>query len=414
LRAIARVNAAASYLCTAYQRHERTGELGCGLCMPGHKYVIGATRSGKTNFLLSEAEGPFAFIDKHGEAARQLADAMPCVYWRPADLSHPIGLNPLSNVKPDERWKVTADIVSVFSDIWKLGPETPRLLYLLRGALRLLLDTPGTTLLDIRRTVFDATYRAGLLRKCSDREVRQTWREFDGKDARQQATEVGSLLNKVAALADPLPLRYVLGQPNSTISLSKILERGTPLVLDLSDLGDEPAAILGAIVINGIKQGADTFTAPQPYRLFIDEFQNFGTSIISTILSESAKRGLYLTLAHQFISQLDEEIRDAVLGNCSTIVSFRVGAEDAPIIGNAIDWNPQNLQDLGLGQARMRTLVNGRPSSALLLETTKMELPTGHLAANIRNTRANFARMRKDVEHALRAPQRRASNRKRW
>ena len=108
-----------------------------------------------------------------------------------------------------------------------------------------------------------------------------------------------------------------------------------------------------AIIINAFKQAADKVgRADRPYRLYIDEFQSFGTSIISTVLSESAKRGLFLTLAHQFISQLDEEVRDTVLGNCATITSFRVGAEDAPIIGSAINWNPTNLQGLGLGEAR--------------------------------------------------------------
>ena len=369
-----------------------------------HTYILGSTRSGKSNYMLSEAEGAFAFLDKHGQAARQLADAMPCVLWRPADLSHPIGLNPLFNVKPDERWKVTADIVSVFSDIWKLGPETPRLLYYLRASIRVLLDTQGTTLLDIRRVLSAESYRAGLLRRCTDSETRQTWDEFSHKDARQQAQEIGSLQNKVAALADPLPLRYVLGQPTSTVDFKRILGNGTPLILDLSDLGDEPAAILGAVVINAFKQAAET--AQTPYRLFIDEFQNFGTSIISTILSESAKFGLSLTLAHQFISQLDDEIRDAVLGNCSTIVSFRVGANDAPIIGRAINWNPDDLLDLPLGRARIRTLIDGKPTGALLLETEKTHLPTGRLAANIAYTRANFSRTRKDVEYALNKPQR--------
>ena len=161
-----------------------------------------------------------------------------------------------------------------------------------------------------------------------DREARQTWTEFSQKKEQQQAQEIGSLQNKVAALADPLPLRYILGQPTSTINIPGVLSHGMPLVLDLSDMGDEPAALLGAIVINQFKQAAEI--VQKPYDLYIDEFQNFGTSIISTILSESGKFGLQLTLAHQFISQLDPEIRDAVLGNCSTIVSFRVGAEDAP------------------------------------------------------------------------------------
>lgn len=381
-----------------------------------HSYVIGATGSGKSNYLLSEMEGAFCFLDKHGTTARQIADAMPCVYWRPADLDYPIGFNPLARCDPDQRWKRTADLVSIFADIWKLGPETPRLLYYLRSSVRLLLDTPGTTIPDIRRVLSDEPFRARLVRKCSDRECQATWTEFSHKDAKQQATEIDSLQNKVAALADPLPLRYVLGQPTSSIDIAKILERGTPLVIDLSDLGDEPAALLGAIAINAFKQAAEASRTPADYRLFIDEFQNFGTSTIATILSEARKWRLSLTLAHQFISQLDEQIIDAVLGNCGTIISFRVGANDAPIIGKAIDWNPDNLMELGLGQARCRTLVNGKPTSAYLMQTEKVELPTGWLEKNIRNTRANYARARKDVEYALSGEKRRewARREKSW
>lgn len=360
-----------------------------------HTYIIGSTRSGKTNHMLSLVSGAFCFVDKHGEAARQIADAMECIYWRPADLPHIISLNPLQNVAPDDRWKRTAEMVSIFSDIWKLGPETPRLLYYLRASLRLLLDTPGTTLLDIRRVLADDNYRAQCLRRGIDKETQQTWSEFNTKKEQQQAQEISSLQNKVAALADPLPLRYILGQPTSTIDIPRVMKSGTPLVVDLSDLGDEPAAILGAIIINSIKQAAEQVRVP--YDLYIDEFQNFGTSIISTILSESGKFGLSLTLAHQFISQLEDEIRDAVLGNCSTVISFRIGAADAPIIAKALDWSEQDLQDLPRGGARCRTLLNGQPTSAFLMETEKTELPAGRLQTNIRTTRANFARARKMV-----------------
>ena len=118
----------------------------------------------------------FCYLDKHGNSAKRMADSspQPLIYWRPASLSHVIGLNPLHDVPPDERWKVTANVVSVFSDIWGLGEQTPRLIYFLRAAVRLLLDTHGTTLLDIRRVLSDATYRRSLLKKCKDAETRQT------------------------------------------------------------------------------------------------------------------------------------------------------------------------------------------------------------------------------------------------
>jgi hypothetical protein len=167
-----------------------------------HSYIIGATRSGKTNYILDTIEEPFCFIDKHGNAAHELADGFPCLYWRPADLSFPVGFNPLENVHPDLRWKVTAEIVSVFSDIWGLGEQTPRLLYYLRAAIRLLLDTSGTTLLDIRTLLSDGSYRSKLLRKGSDSQTLQTWLEFSTKQPRQQAEEIASLQNKVAALAE--------------------------------------------------------------------------------------------------------------------------------------------------------------------------------------------------------------------
>jgi hypothetical protein len=216
---------------------------------------------------------------------------------------------------------------------------------------------------------------ARLLPRSTDTQTRQTWTEFSHKSPKDQAIEVASLQNKAAAVADPLPLRLVLAQSNSTIDFRKLIETGTNLCLDLSDLGDEPAHLLGALVLNAFRQTAETFTAPKPYTLVIDEFQNFGTHAVSTILSESGKRGLSLTLAHQFLSQLDEEVRDAVLGNCSTIVSFRVGAEDAAIIGRAIDVAPQALMDLGRGKAYRRTLLNDAPSEAQYLETREAELP---------------------------------------
>jgi TraM recognition site of TraD and TraG len=188
----------------------------------------------------------------------------------------------------------------------------------------------------------------------------------------------------------------------------KIIRNGAPLVLDLSDLGDEPAALLGAIVINQVKQAAETVR--EPYDLYIDEFQNFGTSIISTILSESGKFGLNLTLAHQFISQLEPEIRDAVLGNCNTIVSFRVGAEDAPIIAKALGCEPQGLKDLPRGRALYRTLFDGHPTEPRSMKTEKVELPTGRLATNIRTTNANCARPRRLVDQLMRAKPRKPSS----
>jgi hypothetical protein len=159
----------------------------------------------------------------------------------------------------------------------------------------------------------------------------------------------------------------------------------------------------------GSELTGDTTRNKNPYRLVIDECQNFGTHVLDTILSESGKRELWVTLAHQFVSQLDERLWYSILANCSTLVSFRLGANDAPLVAKALDWSAQDLQNQSRGIARFVTLVNGKPSQATLLKTDKANLATGQLEKNIRNTRANFSRPRALVENPrpIRKPTRR-------
>lgn len=384
-----------------------------------HAYALGGTGSGKTTWLeslmsadLGEQRG-FCYIDKHGDSAKRIADSspLPIIYWRPATLSHVIGLNPLHNVPPDERWKVTANVVGVFSDIWGLGEQTPRLIYFLRAAVRLLLDTHGTTLLDIRRVLSDAPFRHKLLKACKDAETRQTWREFEAKDPRQQAQEIGSLQNKVAALADALPLRLVLGQKTSTIDIRRIIDRGTVLVCDLSGLGDEPARLLGALLVSSFAQAAEARAEiaeadRRDYTLYIDEFQNFASLAFAKVLSEARKWHLSIVLCHQFVGQVAERgLHEAVLGNCGTLVSFRVGAEDAPLMARALDAPASELATLSRGHAFVRTLRDGQPTVARPMAIERAALGTGRLASAIANTRANFSRSRELAEKRDRPPQ---------
>ena len=348
----------------------------------------------------------FCYLDKHGDSAKRIADGspQPIIYWRPATLSHVIGLNPLQNVAPDDRWKVTANIVSVFSDIWSLGEQTPRLTYYLRAAVRLLLETHGTTLLDIRRVLSDPAFRRRLLKACRDSETRQTWHEFEAKDARQQAQEIGSLQNKVAALADALPLRLILGQKTSTISIRKIIDRGTIMACDLSGLGDEPARLLGALLISSFAQAAESRSEiaeaeRRDYTLYVDEFQNFASLAFAKILSEARKWHISIVLCHQFVGQISEKgLHEAVLGNCGTLVSFRVGAEDAPRLARALDAPESALAELPRGNAYVRTLRDGQPMFAVPMSVEMATLRTGRLEAMTAYTNANFARPRKLAE----------------
>lgn len=363
-----------------------------------HTYSLGSSGSGKSTLIKETLpEKGFCVLDPHGDLAKEIADSRKAIYWRPADLSYPVGLNPLQAVPPDERWRVTADIVSIFGDIWNFK-DAPRMSYYLRASIRLLLDTPHTTLLDIRRVLSDNDYRHSILTKCLDTETRQTWAEFNAKSLKDQTIEVGSLQNKVAALADPLPLRYILGQP-TTIDINRVLADGLNLVVDLSGLEGEPGQLLGAIIINTIKNAARQVR--QPYSLIIDEFHSFGTHTIASILAEARKWKLSLTVAHQFLEQINPEIRAAILGNCSTLNCFSVGPEDAQIMARAMDCNAKNLQDLSTGQYRQVTKRDGRRTDAFLSETQVLTLPTGYLAGNIKHTRSKLARPRAEVEKLL-------------
>lgn len=364
-----------------------------------HTYALGQSGSGKSTLLKSLLpERTFCIIDPHGSLAREIADSRTCLFLRPADLL-PIGLNPFTSKAP--KWKITADTVAILSDIWNFK-DAPRMSYYLRASVRLLLDTPGTTLLDIRRVLSDDTYRNSLLEKCTDTETRQTWEEFTQKAKKDQAVEVASLQNKIAALASYDPVRLMLTAPPS-LNFDRILAAGQTIVVDLSDMGAEPAALIGALIVNSIKQAAEAGHVRDHYSLIIDEFQTFGTSVIATILSEARKWHLELVIAHQFLKQIDEEIRDAILGNCSTLYCFAVGPDDAAIMAEKLDWSARDLQDQAVGTYRYVTNHKNARTSAMLGKTKPQALPSGYLAGNIENMRRRYCKSRKEEPQRRRA-----------
>ncbi len=203
---------------------------------------------------------------------------------------------------------------------------------------------------------------------------------------------------------------------HSTLNIRKIMDEGQVLILDLSGMGDEPARLLVALVVSAFAQAAESRSGQREeerhdYTLYVDEFQNFATLAFARILSEARKWRLSLCLAHQFVSQLSDELQDAVLGNCGTVVSFRIGATDAPIIARAIDAPEQDLKDLGRGEAWVRVLCEGRPKEARRMTTRKVSPRSGHLKSAIRNTQHNYARPRRLVEEMLRGARTRTRER---
>lgn len=386
-----------------------------------HVYLAGKTGTGKSTLLLNlmlqdlAAGRGFALIDPHGDLAQTIADAMPseriadAIYIDPTDPTHAVGFNPLQRVPESARPLAAEHFVStvkaIYPESW--GPNLDDILY---NAVRLLLDAPGSTLLGIRHLLIDRRYREKLLRYCADREIRAFWESYwEGKAPKQQAEEMRSTLNKVGRFnADPV-LRAMLGQSKSTIDIPAIMDRGKVLIVNLAKgkLGDKPAQLIGASLVSAFAQAAETRTTiPESERrdftLYVDEFQNYASLSFGTILSEARKWRLNLVLANQFLAQLPQALRDAVLGNIGTLIVFRVGASDAAILAAELDVHMSSaLTDKPNFEAWVKLLRAGVPTEPIPIRTLPAEPTGGSFRAVIARTRARYARPREKVERAI-------------
>jgi ABC-type oligopeptide transport system ATPase subunit len=385
-----------------------------------HIDIVGQSGTGKSTLLfnlmladLASGRG-FVLIDPHGDLSQQIADAVPShrtndvVYFDPLDRSHAIGFNPLSS--STEPALLAAHIVASFKHIWR-DSWGPRLEYILTNSLRLLLATPGATLIGLPRLLVDDAFRNALLDKCSDPVVSFFWRsEFAGYSDRLRAEAIAPIQNKIGQLAGNPTIRSILGQP-STIDIPGIINSDKILIANLSKrMGEEPSHLLGALLVNAIAQAAQDRAVlaevdRKDFTLYVDEFQNFATDSFASILSEMRKWRLNLVVANQFLGQLPDLLRQSVFGNVATLVVFRAGADDADLLAAQLGHpNPRVLTETSNHAAWVKTLRHGSPTNAEYLST----LPparhrTGRLPAILARTRARHARPRPMVERRIAA-----------
>jgi energy-coupling factor transporter ATP-binding protein EcfA2 len=304
-----------------------------------HLYVVGKTGTGKTTLLkalflrLVEEERGVAIVDPHGDLAEELLDLLPphlasrVVYFNPADLSFPFAWNIMANVTEDDRPRVASGIVSAFKNVWG-DSWGPRLEYILYNSIRALLDAEGTSILGLPKMLTDEAYR------------RWVWQdEFENYDKRFRQEAIAPIQNKVGALTTNPALRNILGQSKRKLDIPFVMERGRVLIANLSKgaLGDEPSNLIGSLLVSeferaAMARGSQLEVERQDFTLIIDEFQNFTTNAFASILSEARKYRLSLVLSHQFTSQLEPGIRDAVFGNIGTTIAFQLGATDADLM----------------------------------------------------------------------------------
>ncbi len=355
-----------------------------------HLYAIGKTGTGKSTLLAAmirqdiEAGHGLAFLDPHGDLVEKIRSRIPAS--RQADLidfdapnrSRPLGFNPLEWVPPANRPLAAAGLVEVFKKIWA-DSWGPRLEHILRNAVHTLLDQPEATLADILRLLDDPEYRSRAVARVHSPQVRAFWlREYANYPVRFQAEAIAPIQNKVGAfLADPV-LHGILTQAKSGFDLRRVMDGGKILLVNLAKgrIGEDSAALLGALLVARMGQTAMS-RADQPeedrrdFHLYLDEFPTFTTDSLATMLSELRKYRVGLILAHQYLTQLDLHVRDAILGNVGTIIAFRLGLSDAEVLAKefAPVFSVSDLIALPNHHIYLKLMIDGRVSRPFSAET---------------------------------------------
>jgi hypothetical protein len=386
-----------------------------------HLYVVGKTGLGKStllrNLILQDiyAGRGVGLLDPHGDLAREVLDAVPkartgeVLYFNPGDLARPVGLNLLPTVPQDQAHLVVSGVLSAFRGIWG-SSWGPRLEYILGHALAALLDHGGLTILALPRLLSDDRFRERVSGRVRDPVVRAFWREeYAGYERRFRLEAIAPLQNKIGRLLGNAPMRNVFGQAKSRFDAGFLMDRGRIMIADLSKgvIGEDYSRLLGALLLSqfqwaAMQRSGDPDAPRTPFYLYIDEFHSFATDALASILAEARKYGLALVLAHQYLDQLTDEIRQSVFGNAGNLIAFRVGQADARLLEDELggDVKMGNLVSLGkyefyarlLDQGRMREPFRGRTLPPI------QGTASGRRAAVIRRSRERYGRRREEVE----------------
>jgi len=389
-----------------------------------HVYILGQTGTGKSGLLelltLSDIyyDQGFAVIDPHGDYATSILRYIPerrikdVVYFNPADTEFPIGFNPLEITDSASKGQVSSELVGVLKrmfDSWG-----PRLEYILRFTILALLDYPNATMLDITRMLTEKRFRDDVISYIDDPVVRNFWvTEFASWNEKFASEAVAPVLNKVGAFtANPI-IRNIIGQPHSTFNIRKVMDEGKIFVVNLSRglIGEDNAAVLGAMLVTKIQLAAMSradiprLEDRRPFYLYVDEFQNFATDSFATILSEARKYALNLTIANQYISQMEDTVRSAVFGNVGTMVTFRVSPDDSPFLIKYFEpqFEAGDLSNFHNRHFVTSMSINGEKAAAFSGLTLNIPAPQkNNIGEIITISRQHYASDKTRVELAIR------------
>lgn len=387
-------------------------------------YIVGKTGMGKTNLLetmviqdIRNGHG-VAYVDPHGDTAEKLLKAIPShrindvIYFNPSDQDYPIAFNVMYDVNPATRHLIASGLIGVFKKIWA-DSWGPRLEYILRNAILTLLEYPGSTLTGVQRILVDEDYRMDVLSKIKDPVIKAFWgKEFTGYSERLRSEAIAPIQNKVGQFLSSSLMRNIIGQQKSSFDVRDVMDNQKILIMNLAKgkIGEDNSALIGSMMITKIQLATMArVDTPEEKRedfyLYVDEFQNFATESFVNILSEARKYRLNLILANQYIEQIDDKVRKAVFGNCGTLVSFRVGAEDAECfvkeIGNFTEEDFCTLPKYHIYLRLMIDGITGEAFSAITLPPLNLRDTETNDEKIIRISRERYTKKRHIVEKEI-------------
>lgn len=352
-----------------------------------HTLILGQTGTGKSTLLhnmikqdLDQGRG-FVLLDPHGDLAKALRPSLStsAIYWDIADTHCNYGYNPLTYVAEQYRPLVASGIIDAlkkqWADAWGVRME-----HLLRFALLALLSRKGSSLSDIIPMFTDKAFRRTVLQSVTDRQVLAFWNdEYPKMNYKNAFDGVAPIANKLGAfLSDPV-VRKALCDPEHPIRLRQVMDEGTPLIINLAKgrLGSDVADALGGLILSLISQAAYTRVALEPFQrrpfiVYADEFHTFTTQSTASMLSELRKFKVGLVLAGQYTSQIERPVQDALFGNVGTLLIFRLGAQDSPLLARQLDGiDPSSLINLPNYRMLVRLMVDGAQTKVFSAKTVR-------------------------------------------
>lgn len=392
-----------------------------------HFYVIGQTGTGKSNFLknmviqdIQRGEG-VCMIDPHGSDIVDVLATIPkdryedVIYFDPSHTARPMGLNMLEfdPTFPEQKTFVVNELLGIFRKLFGAVPESmgPAFEQYFRNSALLVMADPdsGCTLIEIGRVISDKPFRDMKLSKCKDPIIAQFWRNAeDTKGEQDLANFAQYVTNKFDTFTTNEIMRPIIAQAHSSFNFRDIMDNKKILLVNLSKgrLGDINANLIGLVIVGKILMAAlsrvDSIGKDlPPFYLYIDEFQNITTDSIATILSEARKYKLSLTMAHQFIAQLEDKIKDAVFGNVGSIATFRVGADDAEYLEKQFSptFVAKDIMNIENYNAYLKMLVHGTPEKPFNMKTEQSPAGDMSIVDPLRElSYLRFGRNREEVE----------------